>query len=188
MGITRIFIRKFYEEQSVSLAGFLFNKGIQQHDLEDIVQECFLTFWTHRDKVRKGEERSYLFGIARNLVKAYHRRHANFSRLIDQIREIEKFNATTPENRWNPALLEEEDRDIVRSSLSRLPRKMAEVMRLLYLEDLPRETVAGRLGISVNTVYRQERRAKARLNRSGSETSCDTLEVLAYPKEENRPK
>ena len=46
---------------------------------------------------------------------------------------------------------------------------MAGVIRLLYLEDLPRETVADRLGISVKTVYSQERRAKSRLNGTGSD-------------------
>jgi DNA-directed RNA polymerase specialized sigma24 family protein len=94
-----------------------------------------------------------------------------------QIKETEGLGGAAEANEWNPALLEKEDRDLLGIALDRLPRKMAEVMRLLYLEELPRETVAEQLGISLNTVYRQEKRAKTRLNgiRSGTRGCVNAL-------------
>ena len=184
MELTRQFVRAFYERNCLSVAGFLSNHGVREADLEDLVQECFLIFWTNRTKVRKGEERAYLFGIARNLVKDYHERNSYFNRLVDQVRETRSIDVSAEAVAAD--LLQKENRDLIRSLLDRLPRQMAEVMRLLYLEDLPRETVADRLGISVKTVYSQESRAKSRLNGTGSDI-WESFNAMPDPKKNNEP-
>lgn len=58
-----------------------------------------------------------------------------------------------------------EDVEEVLSAMKLLPARMAEAMRLRYLEDLDYESIAKRLGLSVNTIKSDVRRAPKRVRK-----------------------
>lgn len=125
------------------------------HRADDLVQQTITTLY---EKWRRARQADHLDAYVRTmLVRTFvDERRLAWTR-VRLFREM-------PE----PAPAEElgvEDRQVVRSALSRVPRRQQAVLVLRFFYDLPVEEVAAMLGCSAGTVKSQTSRGLATLRR-----------------------
>lgn len=136
------------------LSQYLRNKS----DIEDCVQESFLNLW--KQEVRgalRDDPRGYLFITARNMARDFNRKamsrrveqHVPLSEELDAVRSIE--NETELMHREGLRLIEEQ--------LATLKPSTRLVFLMHYVELMPFEKIAERLGVSTRTVEREMARA-----------------------------
>jgi RNA polymerase sigma-70 factor, ECF subfamily len=155
-------IAELFEQWRGALLRYLSTFGLPSHDGEEIVQEVFLSLFTHlqQDKARTNL-RGWLFRVAHNL--ALKRRNAE--RRIGGV-------AADVENLPHPALNPEEE-----LANSRRQRRLSSVLhalpeqdrRCLYLraEGLRYREIAEVLGMSLGSVSASLARSLARFQRAG---------------------
>lgn len=152
------FFDKHYEELVVYANGYLFDKDSS----EDIVQEIFIYIWEHANKLKiETSLKGYLYAMARNRCFNYLKSIKitdNFELLDFNINLISEhvFNSTS-----------EEDKAIVYHQILKivdtLPEKMQQIVKLKFLHNYKYSEIAKELGISVNTVKTQLKRAKSKI-------------------------
>ncbi len=134
---------------------------------EDITAQVFLEAWRQRGKLHllNGSLRSWLLGVAGNLVRRHWRSLQRGNRAIGRLPV--------------PALVGDHADDVVerlegelkfaelRGRMESLPRLQREVLLLWAWEELSYEEIAEAVGIPVGTVRSRLSRARAHLSRSG---------------------
>lgn len=141
--------------------GYLFDQAAS----EDVVQETYIYLWENIDKINiETSVKAYLYTMVRN-------RCYNFLKSI-KITDDAKYldlNASLISNQ-NLELFSEEDTDIVYNQILKivdsLPVKMQEIFKLKFFSNYKYSEIADELGISVNTVKTQLKRAKSKINES----------------------
>ena len=130
---------------------------------EDTTSEVFLEAWRQRRKVQlvSGSLRSWLLGVASNLIRRYwrsaHRRNAAIARLPAP--GLEPDHADSVSER-----LDDQQRLIdLHARLEAMPSKNAEVLLLWAWEELSYEEISRVLQIPVGTVRSRLSRARAHL-------------------------
>ncbi|MDP4678939.1 MAG: RNA polymerase sigma-70 factor [Cyclobacteriaceae bacterium] len=127
---------------------------------EDIVQNLFIHLWENCHNIEiKSSLKAYLFMSVKNRC---------LNRLKElQIRDKNKLlyleamlNSGQMYEDFDPLLL-----DKLNSGLDQLPEKMAEIVKLKYLEGNKLKEIATQLNISENTVKKQLLRAKDKLRK-----------------------
>jgi len=134
---------------------------------EDVTAQVFLEAWRQRSKVHllNGSLRSWLLGVAGNLVRRHWRSLERGNRAIGRLPV--------------PALVGNHADDVVehlegelrfaelRVRMESLPRSQLEVLLLWAWEELSYEEIAEAVGIPVGTVRSRLSRARAHLGRLG---------------------
>ncbi|MBX3252555.1 MAG: RNA polymerase sigma-70 factor [Chitinophagaceae bacterium] len=117
---------------------------------EELVQDIFMKLWRHREKIAEVENFSaYLFTIARNHM---------FSYLKKTGKELAKHNQWKTNNLYRQYNLQhssEEDnyyKSLIEYAVRQLPAQQQKIYLLSRDEGLPHADIAGRLGISLETV------------------------------------
>ena len=130
-----------------------------QCDCDDLVQDVFVAALANRRKF-KGTSllKTWLFAIAVNRCRLYHRRQILWGRLRRQL----VFRGPPPEKN------SEEDKnqqrtEQIQKALQRLPGKYRDVLVLKYLEELPTQEIVDILKISESAFYTRLNRAKKQL-------------------------
>ncbi|WP_405291776.1 RNA polymerase sigma factor [Algibacter sp. Ld11] len=152
------FFDKHYKELVVYANGFLFDIDAS----EDIAQEIFIYIWEHANKLNiETSLKGYLYTMVRNRCFNYLKSIKitdNFELLDFNINLITEhvFNSTS-----------DEDKTIVYHQILKivdtLPEKMQQVVKLKFLHNYKYSEIAKELGISVNTVKTQLKRAKLKI-------------------------
>ena len=127
---------------------------IRDHALaQDLVQETFLRAWKRMETLHGGRqsEKAWLCRIAVNLCRD-HQRTRGF-RLVDR--------DESALSQWSVPV-DEETADVL-EAVSLLPLPLREVILLHYYQNMDAEELAGSLGLSVSSVYRRLKRARAKL-------------------------
>ena len=150
---------------------------------QDLVQETFLAALKAKDSFAgRSSERAWLFGILRNKLIDYYRlqsRETPFSNPEDSLpEERAAFEAgglgkdgwlkgVTPKPWETPeeALISREFQDTLKSCLSRLPTKLAQVFLLREIDNVPSDEICKDLGLSPNNVWVMLHRARLGLRR-----------------------
>ena len=114
----------------------------------DLTQEAFTRLFSRWRSVK--DPRAYVFIIATNLVREEWKRRTRHTTLLDAVRPLVRAETAQPDG----ALL-----DVV----TRLPRRLRDVVVLHLVVDLPVAEVALVAGIPVGTVKRRLHEARARL-------------------------
>lgn len=138
----------------------------------EIAQEAFVRAWFaahsyHSDRGASG--RTWLFHIARNLIRDRARRRNPFLRLFDRFREdvgegVIPFENIPDKKPGPPELAEQrERRELLQKAIVQLPEKLRLPLVLCALEDMPQNEAAQILGISRKAVELRIRRAKDKL-------------------------
>jgi len=134
--------------------GYVFDK----HECEDIVQNLFLHFWENAEKITLDSS-----------IKAYFYQSVK-NRCLNHLRDLhihDKHNLLYFEAVLNQNSYEEiQDPEIIlqiNAAFSQLPKRMAEIMKLRFLEDKKIAEIAQISHISENTVKTQLQRAKDKL-------------------------
>ncbi|WP_170215724.1 RNA polymerase sigma factor [Asanoa ferruginea] len=129
---------------------------LETEDAEDAVSEVFTVAWQKLSTVRRGEERPWLFGVARRVVLARRRRNAGAGifrqRLLAAgVADADDHGESTVERRR------------VMAALERLSEKEREALLLRYWLDLSVSEAATAAGCSTTAFGVRLHRARRRL-------------------------
>ncbi|WP_308992362.1 RNA polymerase sigma-70 factor [Mariniflexile litorale] len=156
--VYKTFFNKNYEDLVIYANGYLFDKAAS----EDVVQEVFIYIW---EKSYKIEIESSLHGYVYTMVR---NRCLNF---LKSLKLTDSFNALE----FNVNLItehvfdstSEENKKIVYHQILKivdtLPDRMQQIVKLKFLHNFKYSEIAEELGISVNTVKTQLKRAKSKI-------------------------
>ncbi|MFR5658012.1 RNA polymerase sigma factor [Butyricimonas paravirosa] len=129
-------------------------------DVEDIVQEVFVSFWMNKKRtVFSGSVRSYLFGAVAKAASKFATRRGRI--MFD---DVEKYV-----DQFLEELVEYDEsefarlRDKVYARVEALPEKTKEIFKAVVLDNMTYQQVGDRFGITVNTVKTMYYRALKQL-------------------------
>ena len=140
-------------------------------DAEDISQEALMRVYRTRERTaalavdtveggRRGNLRSWLFTIARNLSIDHLRRKREKAVPSEEIAR-EASRAPTPESIYERQV----EIQLLRKSLKRLPEHYSEILELRFSEGLSYKGIAKKLGVPMTTVEARLHRARRMLRR-----------------------
>lgn len=131
---------------------------------EDLAQETFVTAWKQLAGLREPEKlRSWLCGIARNLINNSQRKHGREpSHAAESIEEISESHS--PEPQPVEHTISNEEQAILWRSLEKIPDTYREPMILFYREQQSVERVATALELSEDTVHQRLSRGRKLLS------------------------
>jgi RNA polymerase sigma factor (sigma-70 family) len=164
----------FFSRYDRELRRFLGNYLSDKSDVDDCVQESFLNLWKQEARGALREDpRGYLFITARNVIRDFRRKmrarhieqHVPLSEELDAVRSVQ--NESTLRHREGLRLIE--------AQLDMLRPSTRMVFLLHYVELLPFDEIAKRLGISTRTVEREMSRALDHCRASLGSTAHDIL-------------
>ena len=131
--------------------------------VDDLFQETLIVAW--RTLERFDRERPFapwLRGIAGRLVMAYRRKSA-IAPVVCDASMLEHFEHRLSALSHKSGDTLDEKLDCLRDCLEKLPGEYREAVRLRYLEDVPSETLAQRLNLSLEALKKRLQRGRARL-------------------------
>ena len=149
----------FYEELVIYANGYLFDKASS----EDVVQEVFLHIWENTNAIHiKKSLKAYLYAMVRNkclnVIKSVKiTDHSNFVELNINLIPHSNTESLPVENKkmiYNHVL----------QIMDAMPVSMQEIFKMKFVNNYKYAEIADELGISVNTVKTQLKRAKFRIN------------------------
>jgi RNA polymerase sigma-70 factor (ECF subfamily) len=141
-----------FDRYAIDVRRFVARLGIDSADLDDLTQATFLTAMDVAGSFQSdGLARSWLFGIAANLVRRHRRSLARMAaRLSAWTRERDAHEGSVPPD----TLFEARDQlAMATRALACLSAKKREVFVMVVLEGIPAEDVGRMLHIPVNTVF-----------------------------------
>jgi RNA polymerase sigma factor (sigma-70 family) len=172
--------REFYDRYAVWIRSwFLRHTGSEPGSL-DLTAETFAQAWHASRRFRDeadGSGAPWLFGIARNLLRQYHkhnriesaaRERMGLPAMSAECEDYERVDERSEVSSLTPRL---------RNALRALPAEQRRALELRIVHQLPYEAVAGRLGCSQNAARLRVSRAVRALTtqmRSAQTTSATT--------------
>jgi RNA polymerase sigma-70 factor (ECF subfamily) len=149
-----------YRQNSSGIYRFAVHMSGSRTVAEEVTQETFLMLIHNPGSFdpNRGNVTSFLYGIARNLVKRHLERDRR-QRYLDDIEE--EFAA--PASDLLGDLTQQENLDSLRDAVASLPPKYREVVVLCDLQELSYEAAAVAIGCAVGTVRSRLHRARALL-------------------------
>ena len=150
-------------QENLAFIGRLLRRmGVAELDVDDAVQEVFLTLNQKFDVVEVGRERPYLTGIAMRVAAHYRRGGMRRARTRVAISQEKTESTASPEDlaqlRQARALLDQ--------VLDRMPNSIRSVFVLYELEELPVPQIAELMDISQGTVASRLRRGRELFQKS----------------------
>jgi RNA polymerase sigma-70 factor (family 1) len=157
------FFLKYYENLCTYAYGILRDK----YSSEEVVQEMFIKLWENRQSlIIEVSAKSYIYRTVHNQCLNYIN-HLNVRQKYtnDKISENKHVIITAPLSDNYPIanLLVQELEEKIEKAIAKLPNQCREVFLLCRYEELSYAETAKRLGVSINTVKTQLKRAMARL-------------------------
>lgn len=144
-----ICLNMLFDNYYRSLCVYAFRFVSDADDVEDIVQEVFVSFWMNKKRtVFSGSVRSYLFGAVAKAASKFATRRGrvmfdDVEKYVDQfLEELGEYD----EDEF--ACL----RDKVYARVEALPERTKEIFKAVVLNNLTYQQVGERFGITVNTV------------------------------------
>ncbi len=159
---------RLYANHRDAVLALFKNRGFNPWESEDLAQETFLKAHQKLATYRgDAPVEHWLFRIASNTARATRRfdsaaRRAAPEVSLDHLTSIPTHLTTAPQNPLH-TLLDTERSDKLYAAVNRLPRRMRCCVLLLLKQDLTYGQIAGRLGISEQTVKVQLLRARGQL-------------------------
>lgn len=159
---------RVFDRHASLVQGFVRRRTSDEDVAEDIAAQVFLEAWRQRRKIKllDGSLRSWLLGVASNLIRRHWRSLDRGTRAIERLpRPIPVPDLAD----GVAASLESQSRlDALRVELETMPRKQVEVLLLWAWEELSYPEIAQILGIPVGTVRSRLSRARRRLKEEGT--------------------
>ena len=138
-----------------------------EHDAQDIVQEAYLRAWRHYAGFRGGDARAWLLTIVRNCCYTWRRSRRSERDAVEYDDEAHgedaHGDATIGRFAADARVLEESDRDELRTALDQLPREFREAIVLREIEGLSYKEIGRVIGAPIGTVMSRLSRARERL-------------------------
>jgi RNA polymerase sigma-70 factor (ECF subfamily) len=163
--------RTLYKSTFNDIYAYVTRTLVPHHsEIDDVVAEVYLVAWRRIEELPQSpQDRLWLFGVARNVVRNTKRNANRRDLLLSRVRRQPRF----PLGASEPS-----DVDVV-DALRRLSPNEREVMQLVVWDGLSAAETAEVLGCSVNVVQVRLHRARRRLVRWLSSASEDSDGVVA---------
>jgi RNA polymerase sigma-70 factor (family 1) len=157
--VFKTFFNQHYKNLVVYANGYLFDK----HASEDVVQEVYIYIWENADRMNiKSSLKNYLYVMVRNKCFNY----LKSIKITDSYDYLDLNISSITEQVFDSA--SEDDKQIVFHQILKivdsLPDKMQQIVRLKYLHHYKYAEIAAELGVSINTVKTQLKRAKVKIS------------------------
>ena len=151
----------FYKGLVLYANNFLFD----QQASEDVVQEVFISLWENAKNIEiKSSLKAYLYAMVRNKCLNY----LKSVKITDELNVIDLNSMLVLEEDLD--LISEEEKTILYNHILKIietfPESMQQVFKLKFIENYKYDEIADELGISVNTVKTQLKRAKLKISES----------------------
>ncbi len=128
---------------------------------EDLVQQTFLACLESADRFEgRSSFRSYLFGIARNLLYGHYRERSHGFDPLTSSTHILMVDPCSPAD----AMAEKEEQRLLLRGLQRLPLDLQTLLELAYWESLSDQELSEVLELPVGTVKSRLRKARIELD------------------------
>lgn len=134
--------------------------GVRSSDLDDCVQQVFMTLARRMASVEAGKERSFLLGVALRVAADYRRARRRRPEDATEPAELERSDGfvASPER-----LLDDKRRlELLDGLLAQLPAELASVFVLFELEGQTMAEISTLLSVPAGTVASRLRRARER--------------------------
>ena len=172
--------REFYDRYAVWIRSWFLRHTGSEPGALDLTAETFAQAWHASRRFRDeadGSGAPWLFGIARNLLRQYHKHN----RIESAARERMGIQATSAECEDYERVDERSEvsslTPLLRHALRALPAEQRRALELRIVHQLPYEAVAGRLGCSQNAARLRVSRALRELT-----TQMKSAQVLSAPR------
>ncbi|MEM9657680.1 MAG: sigma-70 family RNA polymerase sigma factor, partial [Planctomycetota bacterium] len=151
-------------------------RGVDRSALDETLQEVLAAAIGGWDRLKEEDKRGpWLYQIAVRQAQQYRRRMGRRRKLLVRYAESgmcdEEAHAADP-LAW---LLAEEQQQLVRKAIARLPEADAELLLLKYSEDWSYRQLAEQLGASVTAIEARLHRARKRLRSALAQLSPDLI-------------
>lgn len=139
------FVREILPLEAI-LIHYLHHNWRNPSDISDLRQEIYTRVFAAAQEGIPGNAKSFLFSTARNLLidLVKHKRVVP----IEAVADVEALNvpidAVSPER----TVMSRDELRRLQSALERLPARAREAFTLAFLEDLPAQEIAARMGVS----------------------------------------
>lgn len=168
----RAAFRQLYETHSPRVYNLLIRLVGNRDDADELVQDVFLSLWSHADSIRGDSKLStWLFRVTMNKAINFKKRGGIFFQVkqlfsleTDDESIIDKLPASEADNP-DRQLERKEAQTQLADLLSELPPRQREVFLLHKLEGLSYNEIAGDLHVSLGTVESLMHRAKENLQK-----------------------
>lgn len=163
---------KAFSELFHHYRGKLFNfirlSLMDEWDIENIVQEVFIRIWIKRETIdpEQGIE-PFMFTIAKNLIKDQLRKQLIRQKFITALSQAEQKTDIHDINILEIEQLEQQ----LNMLIDQMPERRREIFMLSRVEGKTYKQISDELGISVNTVDTQIRRALEGLKKTYSQAT-----------------
>ena len=129
------------------------------HDKEsarDLVQEAFICYWNNKDQVSGDlvQIRNFLYVNVKNSCL----KHLRHDKVVDKHRSLQVGDPAEEATALNKMIQAEVIGEIY-AAIESLPEGCRRISKMGYLEGLKNHEIANQLGISINTVKTQKKRA-----------------------------
>jgi RNA polymerase sigma-70 factor (ECF subfamily) len=145
---------RMYDQHSASVYGAAMRILGDPARAQDVVQDVFLRVWRRPERfdARRGELGAYLRLMARSRALDLWREGQAAGRARDRLELVVAHEEQVRRDDRPAAIAErEEDRDVVREALGRLPRSQREAIVLAYWGGLTADEIARRAGVPLGT-------------------------------------
>ncbi len=148
---------QLYADNLPLILGYAARRCAERSDAADVAAEVFITLWRRLEEVPPGEERMWLYGVARRKLANHRRGQLRRNELTQRLAEMMLTYrvAAVPEGRAA----------IVAQAVAQLPERDQELLALAVWDGLSPTEIATLEGIPAATVRSQLMRARARLRR-----------------------
>ena len=149
--------RALYHENYRPLLAFA-RRRVDRVTADEVVADTFLTAWRRRDAVPDGQERPWLFGVARNTIRNALRTARRQTTVKERLRGLPQLAVD------DPAVEAGDERAaVLRSALDRLSESDREILMLVAWEELSYADIGLVLGLTPNAAAIRVHRARKRL-------------------------
>jgi len=149
----------FYRRHVVSLNAYCVRR-VGAVEAGDAVGRTFAIAWDRRGSLPTGaNERAWLYGVARNVLRHHWRSTARSRRLVEKVAALRPIPPADVET----IVFERSDHERVLQALRRLSESDQEILRLAAWEGLGQRRIAETIGITLAATEKRLARAKARL-------------------------
>jgi len=157
--------RVLYERLKTPIFRYLFHSLHSAAGAEELTQEVFILLLKegHKYKRARGDVSAFAFGIARNLVRGYHRRQPVYQELPADARLEPRSGGEREGEGPSAEMIRQQDVLRVRSAIASLPDHYRQVIVLCDLCELDYAEAASRLECAVGTIRSRLHRAHALL-------------------------
>ena len=168
---------EIYRRYSQKVYNFTVKHISNTADIEDTVQEVFITIWNHRAYLDENQSfNGYIFTITLNLIRKFYRSEIKNRKLAENLLFSERSYSDITNNTINFKSINE----LVQQLINQLPPKRKEVYILSRINGLRNDEIAQKMNISKKTVENHLNLALKELRKNLPQETFITLAFLTF--------